>query len=121
MSTSVPRGSRAAERHGVSLVDRHGITCLCEWTVFFDAGGWLKFNEHIDAALRAERLAVVEEIKDRLPEDWREQLEIINRAAGAAANAEQITLLDLSNKALRMLSVLDEVGVAGLTGEQNDG
>jgi hypothetical protein len=34
-------------RHGVSMVDRIGITCLCEWTTTFDAGGWIRFNEHL--------------------------------------------------------------------------
>jgi hypothetical protein len=53
-----------------------------------------------------ERRATVERIRAALPDDWREQLTIINAAVRTPANAEQLTLLDLSNKALRVLDAI---------------
>jgi hypothetical protein len=47
-----------------------------------------------------------------LPDDWREQLQIINAAVQIPANAEQITLLDQTNKALRVLDAIDALAEA---------
>jgi hypothetical protein len=91
VSESVPRGNRPAN---IPAND------LREWIseMFVRESDAAPIIRHLDAALRAERLAVVVEVRER----WEALV-----GSGDSIYSEHALL------------ILDEVGVAGLTGEES--
>jgi hypothetical protein len=41
----------ALDGHGVGMVDKQGVSCLCDADFSFGSGGWVAFNTHLRAAL----------------------------------------------------------------------
>ena len=48
---STGRSLTASERHGVGMVDKWGVACLCEAGFLFGDDGWVAFNANMRAAL----------------------------------------------------------------------